>query len=110
MTVQIETTPQLVIAYLAGEIDHHQAGGIRERIDGAVMQMIPPPKELYLDFGSVSFMDSSGIGLVLGRYRLMQELGGSLTVTHLSPSFRKVMKMAGLDKLGVLEKEGETSK
>ena len=107
MAVQIEITPQLVIAYLSGEIDHHCAGRIREAIDDTVAQMVPPPKELYLDFGSVTFMDSSGIGLVMGRYKLIHELGGTLKIVNLTPSFKRVMKMAGMDKLGVLEEQGE---
>lgn len=107
MAVQIEITPQLVIAYLSGEIDHHCAGRIREAIDDTVAQMVPPPKQLYLDFGSVTFMDSSGIGLVMGRYKLITELGGTLKIVNLTPSFKRVMKMAGMDKLGVLEEQGE---
>lgn len=57
------------------------------------------PKELVLDFGGVTFMDSSGIGLVMGRYKLMQELGGTVRLTQLSTSIRRVMQVAGMDKL-----------
>ena len=61
------------------------------------------PQRLRLDFSDVSFMDSSGIGLIMGRYRLMQLEGGSLSVTGASERLRKVMRMAGLDKLGILQ-------
>ncbi len=106
MTVHLQTAPDVATAYLVGELDHHGAGKIRNIIDSTVMRMEQPPKVLYLDFGDVGFMDSSGIGLVMGRYRLMTELGGRVEVTNLSPKLRKVMLMAGLEKLGVLEKEG----
>ena len=52
-------------------------------------------------------MDSSGIGLVMGRYRLMQELGGELRVTGVPSHIRKVMRLSGLDKLAVMEPEGK---
>ena len=56
-------------------------------------------KTLVLDFSLVTFMDSSGIGLVMGRFRLMQENGGELVLQNLPAPLRKVMKLAGLDKL-----------
>ena len=80
MVVRIENTPAGLTAWLSGELDHHAAGTIREQVDHAVERY--HPRELTLDFSGVGFMDSSGIGLVMGRYRLM--------------------KLAGLDKLGVL--------
>ena len=57
-------------AVLVGEIDHHTAARLREEIDRKVGQM--KPKELKLDFSQITFMDSSGIGLMMGRYRLME--------------------------------------
>lgn len=88
-------------AYLTGEIDHHCARGIREEIDETAQRV--HPGELVLDFRDVTFMDSSGIGLVMGRYSLMQELGGVLRVSNLSSQIKKVMKLAGLDRLAVIE-------
>ena len=52
-----------------------------------------------LDFSLVTFMDSSGIGLVMGRFRLMQENDGKVVLQNLPAPIRKVMKLAGLDKL-----------
>ena len=52
-----------------------------------------------MDFSQVSFMDSSGIGLVMGRFKLMKQLGGSVEVTGASGSIKRVMTLAGLDKL-----------
>jgi len=101
MPVQIYISEETVTACLAGEIDHHNTKGVRQEIDELTGRVAPA--ELVLDFRDVSFMDSSGIGLVMGRYKLMQELGGTLRVTNLSAHIKKVMKLAGLDKLAVIE-------
>lgn len=106
MPVRIYTTEESVTAYLIGEIDHHTAKSIREEIDDTAQRLYP--QELILDFRDVTFMDSSGIGLVMGRYSLMQELGGTLRVTGLSGHIRRVMKLAGLDRLAVMENGGKT--
>ncbi len=97
MSVRIETTDGIMHARLSGEIDHHLAAPLRETIDSAILR--DKPSALLLDFSDVSFMDSSGIGLVMGRYRLMNEAGGETEVTGVSPQIRKVMKLAGLDRL-----------
>lgn len=92
-------------AYLAGEIDHHSAKGVREEIDEVANRV--QPADMYLDFKDVTFMDSSGIGLVMGRYSLMQEFGGRLHVINMSSHIRKVMRLAGLDRLAVMENGGK---
>ncbi len=101
MPVKIALTQDKLTAYLSGEIDHHTAKGIREEIDDAVLRAVP--LKVYLDFKDVVFMDSSGIGLVMGRYSLMQEHGGELHVVNMSSSIDKVMKLAGLDNLVHIE-------
>ena len=103
--VSIYLSDKTMTAYLSGEIDHHCAKGIREKIDDTAQRV--RPDELILDFKDVTFMDSSGIGLVMGRYSLVQELGGSLRVVSLSSHIKKVMKLAGLDRLAVLENGGK---
>lgn len=102
MSVRTYIADEILTAYLSGEIDHHNAKKIREEIDDTANRCTP--KLLVLDFKDVSFMDSSGIGLVMGRYSLMQEIGGELQVINLSGHIKKVMKLAGLDRLAVLEK------
>lgn len=54
-----------------------------------------------LDFSGVTFMDSSGIGLVMGRYRMMKTMDGELLVTGASPRVKRLMQMGGLDKLPI---------
>lgn len=97
MSVEINVTGEVVTAYLRGEIDHHTAREMRETIDGAIE--LNMPTLLVLDFGGVSFMDSSGIGLVMGRYRNLIKSGAELHITGAAPNIYKVMKLAGLEKL-----------
>lgn len=101
MPVVIDNGDGVTTAYLSGEIDHHCAKGIRDEIDAAIEQR--KPEELILDFKNVTFMDSSGIGLVMGRYRLMQMYGGKVEVCNASLHIRKVMRLAGLDRLAAIE-------
>ena len=82
---------------IVGEINHHNAVFIRQEIDEKIQELIP--KNLVLDLAEVSFMDSSGLGLVMGRYQRMQELGGTLTVANPSAEHKKIFKDAGLNKL-----------
>ncbi len=102
MSIKIELNDQTMIAYLNGEIDHHTATDIRTDIDIRVEGS--HPNLLILDFTNVSFMDSSGIGLVMGRYKLMKDIGGNLKIVNPSPQIRKVMSLAGIDRLAIIEK------
>lgn len=101
MPVTIENGEGTVTAYLSGDIDHHTAKELREQIDGTIERM--KPLHLTLDFKNVTFMDSSGIGLVMGRYRMIQMLDGKLTVRGASMHIRRVMRLAGLDRLATIE-------
>ncbi len=102
MSVKITVNGEVVTAYLDGEIDHHTASIMRNEIDAAVEKNIPTM--LVLDFRDVSFMDSSGIGLVMGRYKVLKPLGAELHVTNTSPQIGKVMRLAGLDRLAKLDR------
>lgn len=90
----------VLTAYLSGEIDHDSAAQIRVRVDGMAQEL--KPGLLCLDFGGVSFMDSSGVGLVMGRFRQMKLLGGRLRVQNYSDSLYRIFAMSGLEGLGVL--------
>ena len=60
---------------------------------------------LVLDFKNVSFMDSSGIGLVMGRYKTVSEIGGELAIINTSPGIGKVMRLAGMERLAKIGME-----
>ncbi len=97
MGVSVAEEEGRVTAHLSGDIDHHNAPEIRTEIDNALERS--RPEELVLDFGEVSFMDSSGIGLVMGRCKLMKGIGGRVIVSNTPVQIKKVMKLAGLDML-----------
>lgn len=97
MPVKISNKDNRTTAFLSGEIDHHMAPSLRREIDFAIREN--RSCELILDFSEVTFMDSSGIGLVMGRYKLMNELGGSIIIQNPPPAIKKVMKLSGIDRL-----------
>ncbi len=101
MSVEINVTGEVVTAYLKGELDHHTARVMREEIDNAIE--LNMPTMLVLNFGEISFMDSSGIGLVMGRYRNLQKTGAVLHITDTPPQIRKMLKIAGIEKLAKLD-------
>jgi stage II sporulation protein AA (anti-sigma F factor antagonist) len=101
MPVTIETNGDTMVARLSGELDHHHTQKLREEIDRNVQK--ERPARLALDFAGVEFMDSSGIGLVLGRYRLMQEMNGKLVLRAMPPHIRRVMRVAGIASLEIEE-------
>ena len=111
MNVTIESSGSVVIAYLIGEIDHHTAGEVREKIDDTLM--LVKPKTLILDFKNVSFMDSSGIGLVMGRYRLLQNINPAcqIEIKNVTLQTKKIMELAGLSSIAkIKENENEYKK
>ena len=91
----------VVTAKLFGEIDHHIAPSIRGEIDAYCESY--RPSRLILDFGKVGFMDSSGIGLIMGRYRMISLIGGRLEVVHIPGNLKKIFVLSGLENLGVMK-------
>ena len=107
MPVKIIATEQRVTAFLEGEIDHHTASTLRMEIDDAIQTY--KPKVLKLDYADVTFMDSSGVGLVMGRVRTMSPFGGKIIVSYLSPQTYRVMQLAGLEKIAKISKREDVS-
>lgn len=103
MPVTLKNKNSTLYAFLKGEIDHHTAPELRESIDDAII-LNDAPNLIVLDFGGVTFMDSSGVGLVMGRYRLAASKGKKLRVDNLSERDYKIMKMSGIEKLAEINK------
>ena len=87
--------------FLEGDIDHHSARRIRARIDTKVY--IQRPDEVVLDLSKVCFMDSSGLGLILGRYAKAMELGIAFKVANPTPEIRRILDLAGTERLMKIE-------
>ena len=95
--VKFSDAGKILIASLSGEIDHHLAKAQREAIDG--MLFLKKPEMLVLDFSGVKFMDSSGIGLIIGRSEVAMGIGAKVQVSGLSSSQRKLIRLSGIEKL-----------
>lgn len=85
------------------EVDHFFADGIREEIDRRLQT--EEISVLEFDFGRTEFMDSSGIGLLMGRYRLMHALGGTVRAVHAGERIYRILMLSGIHKIIQIEKE-----
>ena len=92
--VIFEVSENVLVARLLGELDHHAAAQVRGDIDRALESHAL--KNLVFDFEKVTYMDSSGIGVVLGRYRRLSENGGRVAIAACSKSVRTILNMAGI--------------
>lgn len=88
---------EMVVARIIGEIDHHFAKNEREKIDAMIFKC--KPRQLVMDFTDVRFMDSSGIGMIIGRSELCRALGCNVTVRGLNPTLRKLVSLSGVGKI-----------
>ena len=104
--VAFSTDGSELVARVSGEIDHHAARRLRETIDTEVFRQLP--STLTLDLSGVGFMDSAGLGLILGRLNLMTGRKGVLRLTGLNPPVRRILSLAGVERLpGLLLPETE---
>ena len=94
MEIIFEVHEAVMTARLFGELDHHAAAEIRETIDCSLKQY--EMRDLVFDFATVTYMDSSGIGVVLGRYRKLSEAGGSVAIAACTKSVRTILNLAGV--------------
>lgn len=101
MEIHVKKEGRCLEIYLKGELDHHGAKGLMSRLDREIELAIP--LRLVLDFGGVTFMDSSGIAVVMRGRRRMQEIGGTIKVRKTAPQPRKVLDAAGIGRLMELE-------
>ena len=97
MEVSAKHEGQTLTFFLVGELDHHGAKGLLENLEREIERTLP--LSLVLDFSGVTFMDSSGIAVVLRCYRRTAELGGAVTVKDVPPQAEKVLRAAGLERL-----------
>ena len=97
MDIRIEHVGTTLVVKPEGELDHHSAKNVREMIDREIEQR--KIKNLVLDFNKVSFMDSSGIGVIAGRYKIINSLGGKTMVIRANEQVDKILEISGLKKI-----------
>ena len=95
--VNIRTEDGRMCASISGDIDHHSAREMRQRIDTAFA--VSDARELILDMSGVKFMSSSGLGLILGRFTKASAQGASFGVINPSESVKRVLDIAGAQRL-----------
>lgn len=97
MFLDFKMKKNILIVTLKGELDHNSAEEVRVKIDDKIdMNEV---KNIILDFSGVSFMDSSGIGAVIGRYKKISQRGGKLFVSNVNNNVNKIFELAGLYKI-----------
>ncbi|AKL94957.1 anti-sigma F factor antagonist [Clostridium aceticum] len=94
MQIHYETIGNTLVVKLKGELDHHVAERIRVELDEVISNK--RSKNLIFDLKDMNFMDSSGIGVIIGRYKSIQKLGGKVAVVQTSNKVDKIFSLAGL--------------
>ena len=101
MNVKYNVEDKLLVLELTEEIDHHSTEKIRRRADYEIQRHMP--RKTIFDFSGVTFMDSAGIGMVIGRYKMVAMLGGKVAMINVKPSIKKVFEMSGILKIIPIE-------
>ena len=96
MSAEFKKRDTSLIIAVIGEIDHHETKELRVEIDREIDHSLPD--KIIFDFSRTAFMDSSGLGLILGRYRKACERGVEVEIVNPSDKILKILKMAGIDK------------
>ncbi|MBE3596491.1 MAG: anti-sigma F factor antagonist [Hydrogenibacillus sp.] len=94
---ETEIRGRVLIARVAGELDHHTAPSLRETLERAIEEA--DVVHVVLNLSSLSFMDSSGIGVILGRYKQLSAKGGRMVVCGLGPTVQRIFELSGLLKI-----------
>lgn len=94
MDITLTEHQKVLVVKIIGELDHHYASRIRETIDIEVRDK--EVRLLVFDLSELDFMDSSGIGVIMGRYRLMRDMGGKVCVAGAKDSLNKIIGLSGL--------------
>ena len=97
MIIDYDKKDKILMVEITEEIDHHETDKIRRRIDNEITRYMP--RKTVLDFNRVSFMDSAGIGMIIGRYKMMKLIGGELEIENVSESVQKILEMSGIMKI-----------
>lgn len=99
----MEVKGDRLLVRLPAELDHHFTDELRTEIDRAVSEM--PIDEVEFDFSQTVFMDSAGIGMLIGRYKVMKALNGRIRIRHMNRQVRRILSLSGIGKYIQLEGE-----
>lgn len=97
MNLSFENKGDKLIVYMLGELDHHSAEEVRNKVDDRLER--ENCSKLIMDFSGVTFMDSSGIGVVIGRYKKVAAKKGKIYITKVNGSVKRVFELSGMFKI-----------
>lgn len=97
MNLNFETKGDKLIVHMMGELDHHSAEEVRNKVDDRLER--EGFNKLIMDFSGVTFMDSSGIGVVIGRYRKLSIKKGKVYISRVNGSVKRVFELSGMFKI-----------
>ena len=97
MKINYNNKTKELLVEITEEIDHHEVEKNRKKIDGEITSFFP--RKVIFDFNNVTFMDSAGIGLILGRYKTMKMLGGNIEIINVSQKLKKIFEMSGITRI-----------
>lgn len=96
---------KILLVEITEELDHHAAEKLRRRVDYEIQRFMP--KKLVFDFNRVVFMDSAGIGFLLGRYKAVKIYGGQVELMNVNEKLEKIFEMSGILKIINLLKKSD---
>jgi len=97
MDTRFEKIDRNLIVTLSGELDHHTAASVKDSIDTEIGRL--SAKNVIFKLDGVTFMDSSGIGMIIGRYKQARAFGGDVRLTGASPGVMRLIEISGLRKI-----------
>ncbi len=97
MDVKLLRKGTTLIIRIMEDMDHHSAQYLRQKLDNEIIRATV--KNIIFDFSNVNFMDSSGIGVVVGRYKNVQKLNGRAAIVNANPKIMQIFEMSGVLKL-----------
>ncbi|MBQ4515966.1 MAG: anti-sigma F factor antagonist [Clostridia bacterium] len=97
MDIKLQMKGRTLIAALSGELDHHSAKTVKDMLETAIVNK--SAQNMVFDLTNLTFMDSSGIGLMIGRYKLITSIGGKVCIVSKSKTLNRLISMSGVTKL-----------
>lgn len=97
MNMKYDEREKTLVLEITEEIDHHGVEKIRRQADEEITRTMP--RKLIFDFNKVLFMDSAGIGMLIGRYKMLKMLGGTVEIINLKKNMKKILEMSGVLKI-----------
>lgn len=97
MEIEYLENKNILIVKFTEDIDQHIADKLRRKMDDEIEKYIP--RKVVFDFSCISFMDSSGIGMILGRYKLIKMLGGNIELVNVNKAIKKLFEMSGVTRI-----------